>query len=108
MLAQLLARDYLAPMFKQQEQDTRRLFAQLDDSAIAAQFSTQCVEFKDAKAPDPRRVDRHAHEHTPLGWEKLYTFPDLAGQQNTNKRLIRVAKSFLFKGAERDEQMMTE
>ena len=40
MLAQLLARDHLPGVLQQQEQNARRLFAQLDDRAIAAQFST--------------------------------------------------------------------
>ena len=40
VLAQLLARDHLPGVFKQQEQNARRLFAQLDESAIAAQFSS--------------------------------------------------------------------
>ena len=52
---------------RQQEQNARRLFAQLDDGAIAAQFSTRGVQFEDAEAPGPWRVDRHAHEHAPLG-----------------------------------------
>jgi hypothetical protein len=40
--------------------------------------------------------------------KKLYAFPDSAGQQNSNKQFIRGAKPFRFKGAERNEQMMTE
>src|SRR5258707_8600476 len=62
MLAQLLARDHLPRALEQQEQNARRLFAQLDDGAIAAQFSTQGVQFEDAEAPGTWRVDRHAHE----------------------------------------------
>jgi hypothetical protein len=40
MLAQLLARDHLPGVLQQQEQNARRLFPQLDESAIAAQFSS--------------------------------------------------------------------
>jgi hypothetical protein len=52
----------------QQEQNAPRLFAQLDDGAIAAQFSTRGIQFEDAEAPGPWRVTRHAHWHAPLGW----------------------------------------
>jgi hypothetical protein len=40
MLAQLFARDHLPGVFEQQEQNTRRLFAQLNKGAVAPQFST--------------------------------------------------------------------
>jgi hypothetical protein len=61
-------------VLEQQEQNARRLFAQLDDGAIAAQFSTRGVQFEDAEAPGPWSVDRHAHEHAPLGWRNFTPF----------------------------------
>ena len=53
---------------RQQEQNAPRLFAQLDDGAIAAQFSTRSVQFEDAEAPGPWRVAWHVYWHAPLGW----------------------------------------
>ena len=108
MLAQLLARDHLASVLEEQNQNACRLLAQFDDGAIATQFSTGGVQFEDAEAPGPWRVDRHAHERNSTRLEKIYTLPDCRVQQNSNWRFIRQAKSIRFKGPERNDQMMTE
>ena len=97
-----------AGVLKKQEQNARRLFAQLDDGAIATQFSTGGVQFEDTEAPGPWRVDRHAHEHNSAGWRNSTPFPIAGVQQNSNWRLIRQAMSIRFKGPEPNDQMMTE
>jgi hypothetical protein len=43
-----------------------------------------------------------------VGLEKLYTVPDRQPRKNSNWQFIRGAKSFVIRGAERNEQMMTE
>jgi hypothetical protein len=55
LVAQVLARDHLPGALQQQEQNTRRLFAQLNDDARAAQFSTVRAE---SVAPLPFTIAR--------------------------------------------------
>jgi len=90
MLAQLLARDHLASVLEEQNQNACRLLAQLDDGAIAAQFPSRGLQFENAEVPGPWRVDRHAHERTPLGWKNFTPSPI--------GRSIRTRTSNLFDG----------
>jgi hypothetical protein len=49
-----------------------RLFAQLDDGAIAAQFSTRGRRpVRRREAPGPWRVAQHAHWHAPWAGETV-------------------------------------